>query len=178
MRILKAVGFTLVGLFVVVTLLALVLPRTWTVQRETVVSAPPEAILPLIASFKDGWTQWSPFGTAEDPSMKLSFTGPDSGAGATESWVSDRMPPGSMHIVDTSDHGVTYELALGDDVIKGTITLDQQSSTSTRVVWRDDGDVGGNPYRHYFAMLLPVMMGDGFDKGLLALKHKAEAHPR
>lgn len=177
MRILKAVALTFAMLFLVLSAVSFILPRAWTVQRETVIDAPPATILPLIASFKSGWTQWSPFGAGEDASMKLTFTGPDSGAGATESWVSDKMPPGSMHITDSTDHGVSYELALGDDVIKGTITLDVLAK-GTRVVWRDDGDVGGNPYRHWFSLLLPAMMGDGFDKGLAALKQKAEAQAR
>jgi hypothetical protein len=43
------------------------------------------------------------------------------------------------------------------------------------VTWVDDIAYGSNPYRRYMGVLIKKPLGDAFDKGLAALKRKAEA---
>ena len=51
----------LLGLASMVALIALFLiPATWTVEREVVVDAPPEAIWPWIVDL-ERWPEWSPW---------------------------------------------------------------------------------------------------------------------
>ena len=71
------------AVFVVVGAL---LPSRWRASRTAVVRATPEAIYPLIADFARGWTRWSPFGRAKDPTLEFEYFGPESGIGAGQRW--------------------------------------------------------------------------------------------
>ena len=45
---------------------------------------------------------------------------------------------------------------------------------ATRVTWTNNGDVGGNPVKHYLAVMMDRMVGPDFEAGLANLKALAE----
>lgn len=61
-------------------------PDTILVERSIVISAPPEIVFPLVDDFHN-WPQWAAQ-DKEDPTMTRTYSGPDSGQGATSDWTS------------------------------------------------------------------------------------------
>ncbi len=184
MRVLRI----LVRVLVVLALVAVVLVGAGFLlpsHRETTASvdidAPAAAIYPKVASFKNGWASWSPFGKAEDPEMQLSFEGPDEGIGATQRWHSQKMPDGAMKIVQADPaKGVTYALEMPDFKMEGQIQFDQKKTT-TEVSWTDRYDLGSGPIKRWMGLLVDVTMAPRLQQGLNELKRQVEAaagHPR
>jgi hypothetical protein len=175
-RVLKGAGVSIAVLFVGVTLVGLFLPTTLHVERSIVVGARPEDIYPLIADFKTGWKDWSPFENESDD-MQMRYEGPEIGVGAQQSWTSAKMGDGHMMLTQADPQkGVSYDLSLMHDAyrLEGSLVC-APASDGTRVTWVDDIAYGSNPYRRYMGVLIKKPLGDAFDKGLAALKRKAEA---
>jgi hypothetical protein len=179
MKKLKIAAAVLVGLFVLVTAVGFVLPRKCHCESSIVVRSTPEAIYPLIASFKDGWSQWTPFKYDKTP---VTYEGPDEGAGAVQRWNGPDSGDGSLKIVRADPaRGVEMELSLMQESYKasGSLLCEPAGPGQTKVTWVDDFDMGNSPYRRWFGLALPAMIGKEFDKGLVTLKEKAEAqHPK
>ena len=85
----------------IILILAATKPDTFSVQRATVVKAPPERIFPLINDFHQ-WGTWSPYEN-KDPAMKRSYSGVASGKGAVYAWEGNKnVGSGRMEILDAS----------------------------------------------------------------------------
>ncbi|MBW8902904.1 MAG: SRPBCC family protein [Bradyrhizobium sp.] len=83
----------------VILVLAAGKPNTFSVRRETTVSAPPEKIFPLINDFHQ-WGAWSPY-EGKDPGMKRTYSGAPSGKGAVYAWEGNKnVGSGRMEILE------------------------------------------------------------------------------
>lgn len=175
MKKLKIAAAVVAGLFVTVTAVGFLLPRNCHCASSIVVDAPPEAIYPLIANFKDGWAQWTPFKYDDTP---VTFEGPLEGVGAVQRWDGPDSGDGSLKIVRADPaRGVEMELSMMRESYKatGSLLCEPAGPGKTKVTWTDDFDMGTSPYRRWFGLALPSMIGKEFDKGLVVLKAKAEA---
>ena len=84
MRVLKLTVLILLALVVVVVGIGSFLPKDFTVERSIEISASPEAVFDEVSSLRK-WDAWSPW-LARDPSIVNTYSGPESGAGATVTW--------------------------------------------------------------------------------------------
>jgi uncharacterized protein YndB with AHSA1/START domain len=85
----------------IIFILAATKPGTFSVQRATMVKAPPERIFPLINDFHQ-WGTWSPYEN-KDPAMKRTYSGADSGKGAVYAWDGNKnVGSGRMEILAAS----------------------------------------------------------------------------
>lgn len=172
LKVLAALAF----LIAAVLLFAATRPDTFQIQRSVVIQAPPEKIFPLLNNLHN-WPQWAPQ-DKDDPSIKRTFSGPDSGTGAVSDWSgSGNTGRGRMTIIESVPPKRTIVQV---DWVKpfATRNLNQFSlepeGSSTRVTW---GMQGPNLY---VMKLLSVfinmdrMMGAHFETGLLNLKAAAE----
>jgi hypothetical protein len=168
MFVVAVVAAVAVASFVVVGLL---LPSSWSVRRERTLRATPESIFPLIADFARGWTRWSPFGRAQDPTLELEFFGPGSGVGAGQRWKGKKLGVGSMVITRADpETGIVYELDAGGFRLTGTIALERHGG-ETLVRWTDEGDVGRNLFFRYLTKLLVErFVGKDLARGLANLE--------
>jgi hypothetical protein len=187
-KALKITGITLGGLFVLVTGVGFCLPHSIHVERSVVVQASSQQVYPLIANFKQGWPQWSPFQNEADD-MRMAYSGPEQGVGAKQSWESEQMGDGHMELTEADpSRGVVYDLRLMHDSFRLNGSLicapaeneagnenGGRGGSATKVTWTDDVEYGSNPYRRYMGLMVKKGLGDAFDKGLAALKTKAEA---
>lgn len=172
-KVVKGVVVAVIGLL----LGSLLLPSKWSVERSIVVNAPAARIYPLVANFKKGWLQWSSF-DREDPSITYTYSGPDTGAGASRAWVSRRMGNGGMTIVKADpQQGVEFSLEMNGEkgAVHGTIAFAPEGK-ATRVTWTDAGEIGvRHPiHRYVFTFAIDRIMGPHFERSLAALKEKAE----
>jgi carbon monoxide dehydrogenase subunit G len=73
------------------------------------------------------------------------------------------------------DKSVEYALMFADFNMRSTGALRlEPAGNATRVTWSNIGDVGGNPLKHYLAIMMDRMVGPDFEAGLANLKALAE----
>ncbi|CAN5317491.1 hypothetical protein BH09GEM1_BH09GEM1_32600 [soil metagenome] len=93
----------LIGVVLLVVVLAIAIatrPKTFRVERSTIIDATPDAIFPFIDDFHL-WSRWSPFDKL-DPNLQRTFSGPEAGKGATYEWLGNREAgQGKMVIVES-----------------------------------------------------------------------------
>lgn len=151
---------------------------TYTVERRTVVAAPPERIRAEIDDLRR-WQAWSPF-EGLDPDLERTYSGPASGPGSAYAWSGNRKAGrGHMEVKTSTPEAVSIDLAFEKpfpSTSTSTFTL-LPAGGSTTVVW---SMVGPRPL--VLRLLSPVMsmdkiVGKDFERGLAQLKAVAEAPP-
>src|SRR5690349_13842399 len=150
-------------------------PSRFLVARSIRIDAPPRKIYDLVVEPRQ-WTRWSEW-NRRDPGMKITYKGPPFGMGSRWEWVSKSEGTGSMEITRVEpDRAVEYTLSLAGFNLKssGALRLAPQGA-ATLVTWTGSGDVGGNPLKHYLAMMMDRMVGPDFEAGLAHLKEVAES---
>ncbi len=78
-----SIGFViLVAVLVIYAFVAA--PKTLPISRSVLIEAPAEAIFPYVNSPRR-MQEWNPF-TEGDPTLKMTYTGPEDGIGAASAW--------------------------------------------------------------------------------------------
>ncbi|MCA8915120.1 MAG: SRPBCC family protein [Planctomycetes bacterium] len=167
-----AIGIVSVSLLTLV--IGLFLPDHWEAESVQIIDAPAEQLLPRIASFKE-WENWATFEMRKaDPSLDVTYSGPESGAGATFSWTGERMGNGRLTITKVEEQTVWYESAIQSDNVNGQgwIKL-EHTSEGTRVTWHDEGKLPA-VYGGYFAAMVEQNLKTQFSAALAKLKEVSE----
>ncbi|MCA9581892.1 MAG: SRPBCC family protein [Myxococcales bacterium] len=154
------------------------IPETQYISRDVVINAPPRAIYPSIANLRV-WPEWTPW-KEMDPKMEYSFSGPETGVGAEQTWTGPESGSGRLKLTKANEHiGVEYDLWFdGEGPTPGGIGIERlDKPNQTRVVWFFVADMGSNPVKRWFALFLDDMVGKDFEKGLANLKARVESQP-
>jgi uncharacterized protein YndB with AHSA1/START domain len=151
-------------------------PNTFLIERSLSIKTPPEKIFVLINNFHN-WARWSPQDT-EDPSMKRTFNGPESGTGAISDWNSTGSAGRGRMLITESV--APSRISVNVDWVKpfkahnvNVFSL-QPDGASTRATWSMRGT------NVYMMKVMSVfvnmdrMMGKHFEAGLENLKRAAE----
>lgn len=153
-------------------------PDTFSVQRSTVVAAPPEQIFPLIDDLR-AQSAWSPF--EKDPDMKRMHSGPARGPGATYAWDGNRQVGAGQIAITESKPPSKVVLSLrmlrpfkADNIVE--FTLDR-TGTDTRVTWAMRGRQPFMAKVMSLFMNCDAMVGKQFEEGLAKLKTLVESPP-
>lgn len=174
---LRKVLIGVVALALLVLVGGLVLPGTVTVTRSVTVQAPADVIYPLIATPRQ-WPTWSPW-NARDPQMAITYSGPESGTGATWSWKSPSQGDGSMTMTRaTAPSDVAFELTIAGmgPPSRGAFSI-RPAGAASQVEWTMTSEMGMWPIGPWFGLYFRPMLEKDFDSGLATLKRKAEAAP-
>jgi uncharacterized protein YndB with AHSA1/START domain len=173
MRMLKRILATLFLFVVALTAIAFVLPQTVTVERSVVVNAPPEKIMPYLTDFRK-FNEWSPWASG-DPETIYEFSGPESGEGAKMSWKSRKYGDGSQVISGVDAPSAVYiDLDLGPNGQSSVRYELSPADDGTIVIWGFEGEMGSNPVRRWFGLMLDGMLGAEYERGLARLKSLVE----
>ena len=86
MKILKILLYIIVALVVIFIAVNAFLPGKFEVEKSVVIDAKAVDVFEQVNNFKN-WKKWSPW-QKMDPTMKVEYSGPINGTGATMSWVS------------------------------------------------------------------------------------------
>jgi len=151
-------------------------PDSFRVERTASIKAPPERIFPLIDSLRAG-EKWSPY-YRKDPAMKGTYSGPESGAGATFDFAGNKdVGSGRVSITGSSPpNRVTMRLQMfkplaADNVVEFTLV---PRGATTDVTWAMQGR---QPYvGKVMGLVLDMdkMIGTDFATGLASLKSLVE----
>ena len=173
----------LIGLAaLIVILLAVIATRssTYRVERTTRIAAPPEVVFALVNDFH-AWDRWSPWAHL-DPSMKTTYGGPPSGAGASYAWVgNDKVGQGNMRITESRPPqkvGIRLEFVKPMASVNETEFTFRPDGSVTRVSWVVSGplDFMGKAMDLFVGM--DRMIGGDFEKGLASVRREAEEDAR
>jgi hypothetical protein len=172
---LRRVAQGVVGLVAVAGAGAVVLPRTWRVERAIVIEAPVERVLPVVASLRR-WQAWAPWAKSDARAVHA-FVGPEAGPGARWQWSGPTLGRGALTVVEASLDGVRLEGALESEEINTAshLRFEPVSGDSTRVLWVDEGTLprlGG-----LFVGRVEDRLGERLERGLSNLKGVVEREP-
>ena len=179
MKIVKIVLLVIVVAVVGVLGLAATKPDSYHVERSATIAAAPAAVYAQVNDFRR-WEAWSPWEKL-DPSMKRTFSGPESGKDASYAWLgNDKVGEGRMTIVESepdSRIGIRLEfIKPWTETCDVAFTFTPESG-ATNVKWTMDGR---NTYTSkIFNVFMDVskMIGTDYEKGLAQLKTVAESAP-
>lgn len=149
---------------------------TFTVQRETAITAPPERVYAEIVDFRR-WQTWSPW-EGIDPELKRDYTGAASGKGAIYAWTGNRkVGQGRMEIVEVAEPS---KVAIDLQFIKpfkarnDTVFTVAADGTGSRVVWTMTGKKTLLTKVMGIFKSMDDLVGKDFERGLAKLKAATE----
>src|SRR5258707_14761768 len=175
-EIIAIIAVVLVIAIAIILIVAATKPNTFSIQRATIVKAPPERIFALINDFHQ-WGTWSPYEN-KDPAMQRTYGGSASGKGAIYAWDgNNNVGSGRMEILDTSapskiviklDFFKPFE---GHNTAEFTM-LPQGDATSVNWVMHGPAPFMSKVMQVF--MNIDKMIGKDFEVGLANLKRLTE----
>lgn len=167
------VGIGVLAATVLVVVVALFLPNSYSVTRSVVINAPAARIHTYTGDLTR-WPEWTPW-LKEDPTIEVTLGDTTTGVGASQTWVGES--GGGELTFTRSDPawGIAYDMAFDRGKYRSRNTMEYQAAgESTEVSWTMTGDHGPNPLERYFGIFMPAMIGPMFDEGLARLKLVSE----
>jgi hypothetical protein len=181
-RVLKILGISLVGLVVLIGVVSAFLSPKTHLERSAVINAPAATIFEQVNTIKNT-NKWQPWGM-QDPDIKISYEGPESGVGAKMSWQSEKLGDGSQWIIESVQDkhvksGFKFDF---DGTYGGEINLEPVEG-GTKVTWTYDGDVSNTGVAtsvmgKFMGLFMNGALGEDYEQGLANLKKLAESAPQ
>ena len=174
MRVLKVIGAVIVILIVIFVIAGLLLPSTYSVERSIVIDATPAEIHEYVGDLNK-WEEWEPW-TEADPSIDVTRGYKTTGVGANQTRTGDSGNGTLEFIMSSPETGIEYDLVFdGQFESRSAILYEPAKNGGTEVTWIMSGDtekpvIGGD-----CAVMIDVMAGDMFEKGLSDLKQVVES---
>jgi hypothetical protein len=176
LTILAIIGAIVIIVLAGVLVYAATLPKDFSLSRSIAIDAPPETIFRLINDIKN-FNEWNPF-AKQDPTIVISYDGPQSGTGAAYSWDSKgKAGKGSLTITDAaSPSRVNMRLDV-EKPMEGhprIVFALEPKGVATQVCWTM---AGPHPYINRVLSTIfnmDKMIGGTFAAGLSDLKSLAE----
>ncbi len=173
----KKIVIALLVIAAIITIIVRLQPDEFRVARATTISAPPEAVFEQVNDFRN-WAGWSPWEKL-DPGMKKTFTGPESGVGASYAWAGNKkVGEGSMTITESrAPELVRIRLVF----LKPFSASNETEFTfvpegnQTVVTWAMSGKNNFMAKAVHLVMDMDKMVGGDFDKGLAQMKTLVES---
>ena len=179
----KKILFILLLLVVILAIIPLFLPKTLHVEQEYVYDAPTGQVFDHFNDLKkftafDAWSK-------TDPNIKLNYSSPSSGEGASYQWESkDRnLGKGSMSITDLRENEfIDYKLQfgeMGDNTAQAI--FQKMEDGKTKVIWSFDSGEAGYPFQ-VFNVLMKGTVQNNLKQGMINLdsiltKYNAANYP-
>ncbi len=176
MKALKITGLAVLALLVLVLVLGLIAPKSFSLERSITINASKQAIFPYVQYLEkqDSWSPWREM----DPDMKTSLTGTDGTVGAVSAWEGEMAGKGSQTLtliqpfdrVETKVNFITPFESSADAFFE----LKDAGSGATQVLW---GFRSPMPFPFNIMGLFMDMeksVGADYEKGLSKLKAMVE----
>ncbi len=176
MKVFTRIVLAVLALMLITLCAGFLMPSHYAVERSAVIAAPPESVWTRMATLRT-WGRWSAWTSRADPTLAYTYAGPETGQGAVMRWTSRKMGDGALSIVGAVPaQSVDYELRMtgSDFTAHGHIRLAPEGG-GTRVTWRDDGDLGGNPVYRLMGPMMDAMLGGAFERSLQGLRGEMAA---
>ncbi len=169
----------IVSVVIIFCIVAAMQPADFKITRSATFNAQPERIFEQINNLHN-WEAWSPWDKI-DPEMKKTYSGPDSGPGATYAWSGNKeVGEGKMTIAEShpSQHiKVDLDFIAPFAVKNVSEFVLKPEGGQTTVTWSMTGK--RNFILKAFSLLIDMdkHVGGDFEKGLTQLKPVVESAP-
>lgn len=135
MKILKTLGFLLVGLIALTLIIGAFQPTHIEYERSTNIDATKEDIFVKINDLRT-FEEWGPW-KQEDPTMKMTYADKTEGLGASYSWTSEDSGSGAMTVTESipptwQKSSLVFNGRKGGD---GWFKLEDGENSSTKATW-------------------------------------------
>nr|WP_206008483.1 SRPBCC family protein [Pseudoalteromonas sp. SA25] len=158
-------------LLLVLALVGLILPQSYSVNKTIEINANLKVIKPLITDFSQ-WQKWSPWEKV-DPSIRFTLGEPNSGLGAHQSWKG-KWGYGEMIITSVSQNKVSFNILLNaEHIIRGTFNLSEQNGIVT-LICNIKGQTTAPLISGYTAILSEYVLSNTVSLGLNNLQTVAQ----
>lgn len=158
-------------LLLVLVLVGLILPQSYSVNKTIEINANIDAVKPLITDFNQ-WQKWSPWEKV-DPSIRFTLGEPSSGLGAHQSWKG-KWGYGEMIITSVSQNKVSFNILLNaEHIIRGTFNFSEQNGIVT-LICKINGQTTAPLISGYTAILSEYVLRNTVSMGLNNLKTVAQ----
>lgn len=165
------------GLIVLLIIIGLALPQRARVVASIEVDAPLATVFALTNDFHRAslWLPW----IETDPNVRIVYSGPDRGVGATITWDGLVVGTGTQVITDSNPfaHIATTINPGGPGEAKSWFDF-VDTGRSTHLDWSFEVDYGYNIVGRFAALLLSDIIRRDYEHGLVSLKNIAESLPR
>lgn len=168
MRLLKGFVITIVGFFVVITLVSLLMPSHVITSRTINISAEPVDIMRQVGDLKQ-WRKWHPVFSAQD--IKISRV---EDAQVAE-WVSGGKR--NQLVVDSASPGeVRFTIVRpGENTQENKISIWQfKDSNNVQVEWSARTRLKWYPWEKFSGIFVDKITGPGYEAALASLKNTLE----
>ncbi len=175
MKFLKILVGIIVVLAIIFVIGGLVLPKTYSVSRSTVINAPDSVIYKNIADFKEFY-KWNPWAKME-PSAKTTYAGTPEQPGHVYTWEGKETGQGSMTILTakpSTNVDIELKFIKPFESLADTKFDIQPDGTGQKVTWTMSGE--NNMISKWMCVFVSMdkMIGKDFEDGLKSLKEKSE----
>lgn len=175
MKALKVIALIIGILSILIVVVSFFLPKTYSVNRTTLVKAPDSVIYKNIADFNE-FAQWNPWSKME-PSAKITISGPIAQPQHLYQWIGDKTGSGQMKITAVVPNKmVDMELKFikpFESLANINFQIQQQGEGGILVVWTMYGENKGIMDK-WMSLMMDKMIGKDFEDGLRFLKEKSE----
>ncbi|MCV9385712.1 SRPBCC family protein [Reichenbachiella ulvae] len=180
MKALKIIIQVIVISMGVLALIGWFLPREVSLERSISIDASPQKIYDVTKDFRQMYN-WSPWHKIDPDGTQYEFEGPDGEVGMKMSWESEheKVGKGSQEIIELEESELvkTEMYFEGFDAPSYASFIIKEENGSSNVTWTYEGDLGPNPYMHYFGLMMESMLGPSYEEGLADLKTYVEGLP-
>lgn len=172
---LKKIALVLAAIVLVILGLAASKPDTFAIRRSASIAAPPDKVYALVSDFK-AFNRWSPWVRME-PSVALTYSGPEAGVGAGYRWAGDKTGAGGMTITEAT---APSKLVMNLEFLKpfesrNRVDFDfAPEGSGTKVTWSMSGPMTFLSKVMSVFTDMDTMIGPDFEAGLANLKAMAE----
>ncbi len=160
--------------FAVSALIAgLALPGEWQVERELIVRGHSSTLNETVVDLST-WVEWSQWRSGVESGLEIEYPGSMAGVGAVQIWQGGADYSGLLRITEVdAGGGIRFDLERGSLASRAQLLFEEFGS-DTRVVWREEGDLGVGPISGWRALMLNGLLGPGIERQLAGLSAYTE----
>jgi effector-binding domain-containing protein len=170
MKILRRILFFILCIVFLILSVGFLLPRKVHVERSLIINATPKSIFCQINTLKN-WGKWSPW-LQMDTTVKLIYSGPESGTGATYKWIcsNKNVGNGSLSIISSVPFdSIQLLMDYGENGKSTGKFVLLKEDQNTKVTWSLDSDLGLTPLSRWIGLFSDRLIGPDLEKGLSKL---------
>ncbi|MDX1496502.1 MAG: SRPBCC family protein [Salinisphaeraceae bacterium] len=172
MKLIKTLILAIIVLAILAVVAGLMMDSQWRVERRAVVNADPTTVYADISRIR-GWQEWTAWNTEAYPDMQISYSGPERGVGARQSWDDGAMT-GTVEITAVQPNkGFDYVVSMEEGKYQMQCSMQvAPADAGAEVIWACEGDSGGNPFSRLMMAAYKPMIGKEFETGLNNLQQR------
>jgi len=165
MKALKIIGVIVFALLLILLVGGLLLPKKIYFEETRVIHSDPVAAFGQVNDLHY-WEKWLPW-FEMDPKTSITYTGPETGEGATFHWDGPVSGRGDLTILESEPYErVHYAIDFYEQGASEGGFYFEPVEMGTEVSWYMQMDSLSYPFERWMGMLMPMMMKKDFQQGL------------